>query len=193
MRRTELIARLFITAIGLYLLLIPLWSLSSVIAIGAASNEIFFWRTIITLIPLAVWFLVFYQVWFNAGQWAKVMYNEEVPQSPIIERKWIIVGFKVVYFLFGTYWLSGSIKLILQIAVFIVKGPRVLFEMYLYKYVDNMFLIDISSYLRIVSELFNLGVALYLLMGAPHLLRWQLRQFEQNILPVKTFDEISET
>ena len=70
-----------------------------------------------------------------------------------------------------------NITFIIEALKFVIKAPRILFEMYLYRYIDGVFLISFTDYLRIASNIIAVLLSAYLLTGAPNLLRLQLRQF----------------
>ena len=175
MRRTELIARLFLTVIGIDVATMPISYLTVLTMNWPSDKNLFFWKTMLVLGILVIWYVLFYQIWFRMGDWAQWMAGEE--QSPAVERIWVITGLRLVYLIYGVYFLAGGCGFIIDSVAFVIKGPRILFEMYLYRYIDKYFSVSFSVYLRYASQLFFTVLAVYFLTGAPHLLRWQLRQF----------------
>ncbi len=178
MRRTELIARLFLTVIGIDVAILPISDLFIVAATWPIDKDLIFWKTMLILGILVIWYIVFYQIWFRMGNWAQWMAGEE--QSPVVERIWVITGLHLVYLIYGIYLLASQCSIIIDIIAFTVKGPRILSDMFRYRYVDKYFLVPFSVYLRYAVNLFFTILAIYFLAGAPHLLRWQLKQFYSN-------------
>ncbi|MBN1392581.1 MAG: hypothetical protein JW947_07240 [Sedimentisphaerales bacterium] len=175
MRRTELIARLFLTVIGIDVATMPITYLTVITMNWPSDKNLFFWKTMLVLGIMVIWYVLFYQIWFRMGDWARWMAGEE--QSPAVERIWVITGLRLVYLMYAIYVLAGNCGFIVDSIAFIIKGPRILSDMFRYRYVDKYFLVHFSIYLQYAVNFFLTILAVYFLAGAPHLLRWQLKQF----------------
>jgi len=141
------------------------------------SIDAMYWKSMIILGFLTVWFIVFYQIWFRMDDWAYAMAGQVQAQSPTVERIWVITGLRLVYLVYGLHVLASNCEFIIDSFIFVFKGPRILSDMFQYRYIDKLFLIPFSAYLKLVVNFFFTILAMYFLAGAPHILRWQLRRF----------------
>jgi len=172
MSRMHLIAKLALTALGLLVLVESLRYLRFVGAVGPASVPSLCSLGVFLLLSVLACRLLFWsEAWVNRMVGTG---DEDVRQ---VSRVSVVGGFRVVLLFCGLLVLSGTIELLIRAAAFIVVAPKIIVNMIINKCVDGVFYMPAQSWLRLIVDLAEAALGIYLVLGAPRFVRWQMSKF----------------
>jgi hypothetical protein len=116
--------------------------------------------------------LSFKLIFSNAG-WARRIVGHA--QGPQVSEKWIAAGFRLSAFFCGLLILSLETRFIARSAAFLVIAAKVMINMVVYRYVDEMFLMSAMEWLHLLADVCTISLGTYLAVGAPHYVRMQMK------------------
>ena len=181
MTRMHLFAKLILTTIGISIFATMLDSielLARTVAGRPLYNEIVF-RCVFSAVFFIAGFVFIYYLLFHSDNLIKKIVGPTANNNPV-EFIWIITGFHVVFMFCGLLLLRGSVNFLIKASVFIVTSPKILVDMLVYKYVDDMFRLNFYEWIEVILKSCRAILGIYLLMGAPHFIRRQIRNFRTS-------------
>lgn len=184
MTRMHIIAKIALALIGVRLLVSLLYFTSFYMRTVGAGFQIAPFARIpafgVTLLVrcAVVYFLVFRNDWL-----VKMLVGPEERSAQHADRTWLVVGFRLTLYFCGVMVLAGCIDFLISGVAFIIYGPRVLIDMIIHRYVDDIFAIGIYGWLEWLSGLCRTTLGVYLVLGAPHFVRWQMKKFNRYAGP----------
>ena len=120
--------------------------------------------------------LVLFNIFFLHNNWILKMTGptgqDEKPLSDIS----ILAGLRISFFLCGLLIIVHNLDFICQSLIFIIYVPKILVDMFVYKYVHEMFSMPFNSYLVIFGQFCQSILGLYLVIGAPRFVNWQINK-----------------
>jgi len=172
MTKMHLIARLALTALGVLVLVESLRYIQLAGAMGPGWAPSLFCLGIFLLLSfLACRFL------FWSDAWVERMIGPADEDISPVSRIWAVGGFRVVLVFCGLLILSGGFEILIKTAAFIVVAPKIIVNMIVYKYVDEVFYMPARSWLRLIVDLAEAALGIYLVLGAPRFVRRQMSKF----------------
>jgi len=172
MSRMHLIAKLALTALGLLVLVESLRYLRFVGAVGPASVPSLCSLGVFLLLSVLASRLLF---WSEA--WVNRMVGTGDEDVRPVSRVSVVGGFRVVLLFCGLLVLAGRIEILIRAAAFVTVAPRIIVNMIVYKYIDEVFYMPVSSWARLIADLSGAALGIYLVLGAPRFVRWQMSKF----------------
>jgi len=172
MTRMYLMARLALTVLGVFIFIESMrylqlaWSVGDKWGPPVCSIGIF-----LLLSFLACRFLC----WSDA--WVERMIGPCDEDMPPVSCILVVGGFRVALVFCGLLILSGRIEILIRVAAFIVVAPKIIVNMIIHKHVDGVFYMPGRSWLRLIISLAKAALGIYLVLGAPRFLRWQMSKF----------------
>ncbi len=178
MTRMQLIARLVVT----YLLMCVVSGfldgvhiLIHTIRSGSASLPPM-QTVLLTACLLAIWPVMFYALLCIAGPRMDALLRRD-GNSQKVHDKWVVGGHRLVLMYFGLRFITSEIDSLIAAARQLVTAPRVLIDMLLYRYVDDMFHLPWYEWLTLIRDAVTIAIGLYLLCGAPRFVVWLSRVY----------------
>ena len=65
---------------------------------------------------------------------------------------------------------------------FILYGPKLIIDAIAYGEFDENFPLSFESLLQSVVKLFQAALGIYLILGAPHFIRWQIGKYDVHLI-----------
>lgn len=172
MTKMHLLAKLALTALGVLVLVESLRYIQFVGTMGPGWVPNLFSLGISLLLSfLACRFL------FWSDAWVERMIGPADEDMPPVSRIRAVGGFRIVLAFCGLLVLSGTIELLIRAAAFIVVAPKIIVNMIINKCVDGVFYMPAWSWLRLIVDLAEAALGIYLVLGAPRFVRWQMSKF----------------
>ena len=169
MTRGILIARCMLTALGVYVLNYGFRHLNVLGGMRLSG-----WARGVSLIIVVVSCgYLFFKLSFNNAGWAKRVVGRV--EGPAVSQQWIAAGFRLAMVFCGLLILRREAGFIAKAAVFVVVGPQLLVRMIVYRYVDEAFLMSVMEWMRLLADVCRVALGVYLVLGAPHYVRWQMK------------------
>ena len=173
MTKMHLIAKLALTALGVLVLVESLRYIQLADAMGPGWAPSLFCLGIFLLLSfLACRFLFWSDAWVE-----RMIGAADEEDAPPVSRIRAVGGFRVVLLFCGLLVLSGRIEILIKALAFIVVAPKIIVNMIIHKYVDGVFYMPARSWLRLIVDLVKAALGIYLILGAPRFLRWQMSKF----------------
>jgi len=173
MTKMQLIARLALTALGVLVLVESLRYIQLVGTMGPGWAPSLFCLGIFLLLSfLACRFLFWSDAWV-----VRMIGAADEEDAPPVSRIRAVGGFRVVLLFCGLLALSGRIEFLIRAAAFIAVAPKIIVNMIVYKCVDKVFYMPVSSWVRLIGNLYRASLGIYLVLGATRFVRWQMSKF----------------
>ncbi len=173
MTKMQLIAKLVLTLLGLFLLAQFLENAHLIVVhVFSGHNAmhpvlgVFLVALYCSVSCLLLWCLLF------ENKWAQKMIGPTYAGRESLDVTWVAAGFRLVFFFCGAMMIPGSVSFLLKAAEFAFTGPRVVIHMIIYRYVDRVFLKEWDEWLHLVLNVVRTLLAVYMVLGAPHYVRW---------------------
>lgn len=186
MTKMHLIARIMLTILGIHLL-VQLFDSLHVLLISSMGPQ-FPWGStpgllVFLIFPLIACSIVHYLL-FRPEKLVRKMVGPTDNITDSTDPIWIAAGFRLVLVFCGILITSRNIEFLVDSVVFLVYGPKLIVEMIVYKYIDKTFDMPLYAWLTIVAKLLKGALGIYLLLGAPQYVRWQMDKFDTHAGPV---------
>ena len=173
MTKMHLIARLALTALGVLVLVESMRYIQLAGAMGPGWAPSLFSLGIFLLLSfLACRFLFWSDAWVE-----RMIGAADEEDAPPVSRIWAVGGFRVVLVFCGLVILSGRIEILIRAVAFIVVAPKIIVNMIVSKSVDKVFYMPGWSWVRLIVDLAKAALGIYLILGAPRFVRWQMSKF----------------
>lgn len=122
-----------------------------------------------------------YYLLFKSDKLAKKIVGSGYENGGAVDNIWIVAGFRAVFFLCGALIISGSINFIINAVAFAIYCPKIIVDMIVYKYIDEVFSMPFETWLRLFVRSCKAALGIYLLLGAPRFLRRQIKKIDMNL------------
>ena len=171
MTKTQLIAKLALTMLGVFIFV---ESVSYFWLVGPKDR----WWSILYVfgIFLLLSFLTC-RILFWSDAWMQRMIGAEDEDTHLASSMAAVGGFRVVLVLCGLLILGCRIEILVRAAAFIVVAPKIIVSMIVHKYVDDVFYMPGRHWLRLIVNLAEVAFGIYLVLGAPRFVRWQMGKY----------------
>ncbi len=169
MTRGLLFAKCMLTALGIFVLNQGLQCLHIPSDIHMSG-----WAWSVSLIVVIVFcgYLIF-KFAFDNAEWARRLAGNS--EGPVISDKWIAAGFRLILVFSGLLILVLETRFIARSIAFLIVAPKLIVEMVVYRYVDEAFVMSITEWLKLFAKLCTNALGIYLVIGAPHYIRCQMK------------------
>ncbi|HUT31689.1 MAG TPA: hypothetical protein VMX13_18015 [Sedimentisphaerales bacterium] len=186
MTKMHLIARIMLTVLGIYLL-VQLFDSLHVLLITNMGPQFSRGSTpgllVFLIYPVIACSIVHYLL-FRPDKLVRKMVGTTDDIPDCVDSIWIAAGFRLVLVFCGILITSRNIEFLVNSVAFLVYGPKLIVEMIVYKYIDKTFDMPLYAWLTIVAKLLKGALGIYLLLGAPQYLQWQIDKFDTHAGPV---------
>ena len=172
MTRMYLMARLALTALGVFIFL---RSMGCVQLVGFMGDK---WGP--RLCSLGIFLLLSFlacRFLFWSDAWIARMIGPCDEESPPVSCIQAVGGFRIVLVFCGLLILSGRTEILIRAAAFIVVAPKIIVNMIASKSVDKVFYMPGRSWVGLIVNLAKAALGIYLILGAPRFVRWQMGRF----------------
>jgi hypothetical protein len=178
MTKMYLLAKLTLTILGIFILLDFLSYLELPSRLTKGYSDAVVGPLLVTVVSLAPLCILAYYLLFKSDNLARKMVGSTNEDSSDVSRIWVVTGFRLTMFLCGVLIISGSIEFLVRVAGFVIVGPRLIINMIFYKYIDTAFRLGFREWLRLFVDVCRAVLGIYLVLGAPRFVRWQIRNLE---------------
>jgi len=173
MTRMQIIAKAGLVSLGIYAVVTLCWYLTHVIPsfnlpsglVGTLCFTVF-----AIFIAVTTFFLI-----FNNDSLTRKMAGPGDQLNPATEALWLAASLRVATVFCGLILLSTSIPTIRNILLVPIRIGPLINEIFLFDSFPKSLLFPFSKWCAIIYNFLKLILAVYLLCGAPHFLRWQFR------------------
>ena len=173
MTRMQIIAKAGLVTLGIYAVVTLCWYLTHVIPlfnlpsclVGALCFTVF-----AVFIAVTTFFLI-----FNNDSLARKMAGPGDQLNPAAKTLWLSSSLRVAAVFCGLILLSASIPTIRNILLVPMRIRPFINEIFLFDRCPKPLLMPFSKWCEIIYNFLKLILAVYLLCGAPHFVRWQFR------------------
>ncbi len=174
MTRPHLIAKLILLMAGIHLLM---HSLSGIISIVSALHQNFVPETLtlrvcIEILKTIVTLVMSLLLLFWSGWLVRILTGQTPDRVEIVSNRWIIAGFRFTVCFCGLLCFYNRILMLFYYVPAIIKGPNALSYTTLQ---GQTSLISAKILVGILVEIAAWIITIYLILGAPHYINWQLR------------------
>ena len=182
MTRMQLIAKSDLVSLGIYAVVTLCWYLTHVIPsfnlpsclVGTLCFTVF-----AVFIAVTTFFLI-----FNNDSLARKMAGPGDQLNPATKALWLTASLRVASVFCGLILLSASIPTIRNILLVPIRIRPFINEIFLFDSYPKTLLMPFSKWCKIIYNFLKMILAVYLLCGAPHFVRWQFRhsifQYQPN-------------
>lgn len=137
-------------------------------------------KTLIAATVLIILLVVFYNVFFTRNGWfLRLAGPVREDERPVTDRQ-ILTGLRLGFVFCGVLIIVYNAAFIADVFMFLIRGPKILVDMIVYKYVHDMFNIQFYVYLREFTGICKVALGIYLAFGAPHFVKWQMKKLRQS-------------
>ena len=173
MTRMQIIAKAGFVSLGIYAVVNLCWYLTHVIpSFNTPSPLIGILCFAVFAVFIAV--ITFYLI-FNNDSLARKMAGPGDQLNPAAKALWLAASLRVAAVFCGLILLSASIPTIRNILLVPIRIGPFINEIFLFDSFPKPLLFPFSKWCRIIYNFLKLILAVYLLCGAPHFVRWQFR------------------
>jgi hypothetical protein len=169
MTKWQLIAKLALTVLGIFIFV---ESMHYVWLAGAAGQ--LWWPSVYSLGIFLLFSVLVCRMLFWSDAWVERMIGPGDEDEPAIGTLASVGGFRIVLVFCGLLILAGRIEFLVRAAAFIVVAPKIIVNMIVYRYVDTVFYMSGREWLRLIVNLARAVLGIYLVLGAPRFVRWQV-------------------
>ena len=180
MTKMHLLARFVLTVLGIFVIVALLDSINVLAKthFGSPSSGVTAPKLVLLGVLSCVGCMLTYYFLFNSDSLVAKMVGPISEERLAVELIWIIAGFRLVFFLCGLLIMRDSIWFLIRAGVFLITSPKVLVDMIVYKYVDEIFRLDFYEWLQLFVKACKAALGIYLILGAPHFVHRQIRKLE---------------
>ena len=172
MTKMQLMAKLALTMLGVFLFV---ESVSYFWLVGSPKDR--WWPMLYVFgIFLLLSFLAC-RMLFWSDAWMERMIGAEDEHTHVVSSMAAVGGFRVVLILCGLLILGCRIEILVRAVAFIVVAPKIIVSMIVYKYVAAVFYMPGRHWLRLIVNLAEVAFGIYLVLGAPRFVRWQMDKY----------------
>lgn len=173
MTKMQMIAKAGLVSLGIYAVVNLCWYLTHVIpSFNIPSPLIGILCFAVFAVFIAV--ITFYLI-FNNDSLARKMAGPGDQLNPAAKTLWLSSSLRVAAVFCGLILLSASIPTIRNILLVPIRIRPFINEIILFDRYPKPLLMPFSKWCRIIYNFLKLILAVYLLCGAPHFVRWQFR------------------
>lgn len=173
MTRMQLIAKSGLVSLGIYAVVTLCWYLTHVIPsfnFPSCLIGILCFAVFAVFIAVITFFLI-----FNNDSLARKMAGLGDQLNPAAKTLWLSSSLRVAAVFCGLILLSASIPTIRNILLVPIRIRPFINEIFLFDSYPKPLLMPFSKWCRIIYNFLKIILAVYLLCGAPHFVRWQFR------------------
>jgi len=178
MTKMHLFAKLVLTTLGIFILLDFLSYLELPSRLTKGYSDAVVGPLLVTAGSLAPLCILAYYLLFKSDSLARKMVGLTNEDTSDVSRIWVVAGFRLTLFFCGVIIISGSVEFLVRVAGFVIVGPGLIVNMILYKYIDTTFRLGFREWLRLFVDVCRAVLGIYLVLGAPHFVRWQIRKLD---------------
>jgi len=172
MSRMHLIARLVLTALGVYTLVLGLNYGGLVGRVGPG------WAGGLSCLGICLLFSVIAsRLLLCPDAWVGRMVGPDDESELPVSHIHVLAGLRVVLLFCGLIVLAAHIGFLLRAGAFLAVGPKIIVNMIVYEYIDKHFYMPVSFWARLITDLCEAALGIYLVLGAPRFVRWQIDEF----------------
>lgn len=168
----HLIAKLALTVLGVLILFESLRYILIVGTMWAGWGPNLCSLGVFLLLSVLVWRMLF---WSDA--WVERMIGPGDEDAPPVSSIRAVGGFRVVLLFCGLLVLAGRIEILIRAVAFIAVAPKMIVNMIVYKHIDEVFYMPVRSWIRLIVSIAKAALGIYLVLGAPRFVRWQMSKF----------------
>ena len=172
MTKMHLIAKLALTILGVFIFIESMRYVQLLASMGDKWGPPVCSLAIFLLLSALACRMLF---WSNA--WVERMIAPGDEDMPPVSCIWAVAGFRIALVFCGLLIFSGGFEILIRTAVFTVVAPKIIVNMIVYKCVDEVFYMPGRSWLRLIVNLAKAALGIYLVLGAPRFVRWQMGKF----------------
>jgi hypothetical protein len=172
MTKMHLLSKLALTVLGVLVLVESLRYIRLVGTVGPGLVPSLCSLGIFLLLSVLACRLLF---WCDA--WVERMIGPADQDAPPVSRIRAVGGFRVVLLFCGLLVLADRIEILIRAVAFITVAPRIIVNMIVYRHIDKVFYMPVSSWARLIADLCGAALGIYLVLGAPRFVRWQMSKF----------------
>ena len=178
MTKMHVIAKLALTLIGISLLnyLLSNFNILLIVTVGGDFYSVERTKILACVILLPIPFFIVYWLLFRTGWLVQKLAGPGGQSTQDSERIWLVAGFRLTLYFCGIMILSGCMEFLMSAAVFMIYGPKVIIDMIIYRYIDEIFAMPIRYWLELFSKFCKAALGIYLVLGAPRFVHWQMKQ-----------------
>jgi hypothetical protein len=174
MTRPHLIAKLIFAAAGIHFLMYFLSGIVSIVVTLHQNSppETLTIRMSIIAAQLVITFALSLILLFRSDWLIKIIAGQTLDQCEKISSRWIIAGFGMTTCFCGLLILYYRIYLLSYYIPIIIKGPNISSYMTIQGQSSE---VSAKIFVTILTEIAKWIIAIYLIFGASHYVRWQMR------------------
>lgn len=183
MSKIHLFAKVCFIAVGISLLagFLKYFEFLLVSTIGHFLFSITGGRFLLFVTIFSILFFPSYYLIFKSDRLAEMITGPLSEKEIAVTKIHIVTYFRVMLFFCGIVIIFNSMEFLVQSAIFMLEGPRVVIQ----SFVQNEFSaisMSFSNWAGLFANLCKVVLGIYLVLGAPHFVRWQLKK-SQRCLP----------
>ena len=177
MTRPHLIAKLILAAMGIYFLMHFLSGIVSIVVTlhQNCQPETLTIRMSIIAAKLIITLALSLILLFQSDWLVRIIVGLNIDQCEKANGRWIITGFRITACFCGLLILYHRIYLLSYYIPIIIKGPNISSYMTLQGQTSQF---SVKILAGLIAETAQWIIAIYLIFGAPHYVRWQVRTSE---------------
>jgi len=183
MTKMHLMAKLTLTVLGIFVFIQFLKSLNMgvVITFERGLSEVQVSQIMVLIISSAIFCLLAYYLLFKSDRWATKIVGSASENVGALNRLWIVSGFRLPLFLCGLLIISGSTQFIIDTLHFVICIPELILDLVVFKIPNEIFYMPFYRWVQILIKICKAVLGIYLILGAPQFVRWQVRKFESYL------------
>jgi hypothetical protein len=175
----QIIAKAGLVSSGIYAVVNLSWYLTHVIPSFNLLIGILCFAVFAVFIAVITFFLI-----FNNDSLARKMAGPGEKLNPAANTLWLSSSLRVAAVFCGLILLSASVPTIRNILLVPIRIRPFINEIFLFDRCPRQLLMSFSEWCEIIYNFLKLILVVYLLCGAPHFVRWQLRHITIRYQPV---------
>ena len=184
MTRIQLIDRVVLAALGFFIFYYSLDLLNFFFHIfrlyDTSWQDNFIQRLLSCLFVITISLAISYIILFRVDNLTDKLTEPIRKDTQPVSRLWVIGAYRMVFLFLGLFEiLNHHWKFIINAVAFLFNGPKRLIQAIFYEDFDLLFP-DSMNYFGIASEIAMVVLSVYLIIGAPHYLRWLMRKHENK-------------
>ena len=176
MTRPHLVAKLILAAIGVHLLTLSIGGIGSAVCILSQKYllpEAFTIRMSITIAESIITFAVSLILLFWSDGLVRLIAGPDTNECAKVDGHWIIAGLRITTCFCGLLILYHHIDLLFYYIPALINGSGIFSYMTLERQLSRIS--STKALVIILAEIAEWILGIYLIFGAPHYVRWQLR------------------
>lgn len=173
MTRMQIIAKAGLISLGIYAVVNLCWYLGIQIPLSNLTSPLSYilcFAVFAVFIAIITFFLI-----FNNNSLARKIAGPGDKLNPAAQTLWLSSSLRVAVVFCGLILLSASIAIIRNILLVPLHIRPIINEIFLFDRFPRQLLMSFSKWCEIIYNFLKIILAVYLLCGAPHFVRWQFR------------------